>query len=76
MYLSIFQEWINSAAAFISKLWSGILEEDEFVDLSNLDAVKWGTEHEKDGADSYNATHRLSACLAPSLAGTLHYIVE
>ena len=43
--------------AFINKLWPGILEEDEFVDLSNLDAVKWGTEHEKDGADSYNATH-------------------
>ena len=57
MSLSIFQEWINSALAFINKLWSGILEEDEFVDLSNLDAVKWGTEHEKDGADSYKATH-------------------
>ena len=57
MYLSIFQDWINSAIAFINKLWPGILEEDEFVDLSNLDAIKWGTEHEKDGADSYNATH-------------------
>ena len=40
MSLSIFQEWINSAIAFINKLWPGIQDEDEVVDISNVDAVK------------------------------------
>ena len=53
----LFQDWIVSAQSFINKLWPGILEEEEIIDISEVPAVKWGREHEKDGADSYNATH-------------------
>ena len=53
----LFQDWILSAQSFINKLWPGILEEEEIIDISEVPAVKWGREHEKDGANSYNSTH-------------------